>query len=405
MVTSATCPACGTTFAPPPGYAGGPLACPKPGCGNSFEASPLSVGAVGAAAAAAQAAARPAVRPPGARPELLDRLPPSAWVSPPTVAGGAVAILFYGMVLFAVVKAQRNRPEPEPPARAALAYAPLPSHAPTPPSAPDTKAEGKSQPAKPGSRPEKAESKPDSKAARPPGDESKNQAAPPKTAIARVSPSPAPAPPPPPPPKDETWGPLSGARGDWSYRSDPKRLTVNIPGTLHLLSPEAGVRNAPRLTTEVQGDFKALVTVSGKIMPGTDPLPGLPFTFQGAGLLVWQDENNYLRFERTSIFSAEHKRLHQVLLTLCRDGRTVVEEPKNARDADLTLRLERKGSEIRCSYNPDGRTWVEVKRQMVTFPGGVRVGVSAGNASPKPLSLRLENFELSGPGVAEGKGT
>lgn len=183
-----------------------------------------------------------------------------------------------------------------------------------------------------------------------------------------------------------------------------------MPGSLHVLSPELRNFQAPRLLTSVKGDFTALVSVTGKIMPGTDPLPSpigpgtLPFTFQGAGLLVWIDEGNYLRLERTSIYdSIEGKQHNLVLVEHCRDGKTT-DSPREARNADLTLKFERRGSEIRCSYNPDGRNWLEVKRQNVAFPAEVKIGVSASNASPKPFSAHLEDFQIIGGTPSAGKG-
>jgi len=371
-----------------------------------------------APASAVALAGRSAPRPAG-RPELLDRLPTSFFLSPPMIAVGGVTVMLYGMVLFAVVSARRNAPPPPEPTNA-VAYAPTAPNPtpprpdvtdakPAPPAPVSTPATPKAT-AQPEPAPTKAVEPSQPPPSRPKPDVVKPAPEPPKTEVAAVTPAPTPTPTPPKPAPGETWGPLSifGSPGDCQIRADGDRLSINIPGSLHVLSPELGTMNAPRLLVPVRGDFTARVTVSGRILPGTDPLTvpaPLPFTFQGAGLLIWQDDHNYLRLERTSFYDAvEHKRLHRVLVENCRDGKTT-NASVAARDSDLTLKFERRGSEIRCSYNPDGRNWVEVKRQNVAFPGEVRVGVSASNASPKPFNSRLEDFQLTAGNAAGGKGS
>lgn len=354
----------------------------------------------------------PCPRAPGSRPELLDRLPSSLLTSPPMIAVGGVMVFLYGIVLFAVVSDRRHKAELE--AKKAretytVADATLPPVVPLPPT-PTRPAPTKSKEASPSGSEPKPEKKPDPSpksiepAKKPaPGNPDNRPRA--KAAMARTRPpevKPGPPPPPPPPPinnRIETWGSLAGIPGDCQFLVEGTSLTIGIPGVLHVLSPELNVRNSPRLLTDVRGDFVARVKVEGRILPGVQPLPKLPFTYQGAGLLLWVDENNYLRLERSSsFFTAEGKRLHQVMLELCRDGKTVPAQTRDVRENDLILKFDRRGSEVRCSYSPDdGRTWLEMKRQTVNFPSGVSVGVSASNASPKPFAARLDGFTLSGP--------
>jgi regulation of enolase protein 1 (concanavalin A-like superfamily) len=198
---------------------------------------------------------------------------------------------------------------------------------------------------------------------------------------------------------------VAGSFPDCRFQSDANWLVVQIPGSLHVLSPELGTLNAPRMLTPARGDFTAQVTVPGRILSGTEPLKGLPFTFQGAGLLVWQDQSNYLRLERTSFYDMiERKKIHRVLVESCREGKTG-NTFRDTREGDITLKVERKGSEVKCLYTPDGRNWLEVKRQNVTFPADVQVGVSASNASPKPFKARFEDFALSGSSPPGSKGS
>src|SRR5262249_15078624 len=199
---------------------------------------------------------------------------------------------------------------------------------------------------------------------------------------------PPPPPEPPPPPRLETWVGLIGAPWDCQFLADGTGMTMTIPPTLHVLSPDLNLKNAPRLMAEVSGDFVAMVRVPGRILPGTKSVAKLPYTYQAAGLLLWQDENNYLRLEKASSFS-EGKLRSLVFLELCRENKVTSIFPREVREGELTLKFERRGSEIRCAYSPDrGRTWLELKRQNAPFPNTLAVGVSASNASPKPFSAR-----------------
>jgi hypothetical protein len=73
-------------------------------------------------------------------------------------------------------------------------------------------------------------------------------------------------------------------------------LRIEVPGGVHLFSPELELKNSPLVTTEVEGDFLAQVKVAGAMLPGTDPAKykgkALSYTFQGAGLILWQDKKN-----------------------------------------------------------------------------------------------------------------
>ena len=74
-------------------------------------------------------------------------------------------------------------------------------------------------------------------------------------------------------------GPLIDPSKDCRLDKDDQnfRFKIDIPGKLHTLSPELVARknqplhNSPMTLTEVEGDFAALVEVTGDINPGGDP--------------------------------------------------------------------------------------------------------------------------------------
>ena len=386
-MSTAVCPSCGKPLPQ------GSLACTNPKCvaaGKGVVERALSP-------AVAPGRGHSGVRPSGSRPELLDRLPTNFFASPAMFAvGGAVAFL-YGLVLFSVVSSAKARQEAmaaeeaRQDTRLASAFPVAPPLPPEPP-----KQAGPSAPTgKPVEPPKAPADAPDA----PPEPKTKRTQS--RRGEAAKTPERPPSPTLPPPPEEPrvgSWGVLAGDPGDCQFRPEGANLNVLIPGTLHVLSTELKQTNSPRLLTPVQGDFVAEVSVLGRILPGTVPLPKFPFAFQGAGLLLWQDENNYLRLERSAMYTIDRTRLHQVLVEYCRDGKTSTPTVRDVREAALTLRFDRRGPEVRCQYSPDGgKTWLEVKRQTVALPAsGVKVGVSASNASPKPFTASFAAFELTG---------
>ena len=442
MPTSTSCPSCGHQMGLP-GSIVGTVTCTA--CGKAFEVTPYSSGARSSStktalssktsvastemeiaavpAAAPRGDGRPAgrrreapPRPPGSRPELLDRLPRPFITSPPMIAGAGVFVLLYGLVMIPVVSAYKNRPDPEPPPPLAFHTTPVPTPPiPEPSKEPaDAKKAATDADKKDGPKPDPSKSHaadsekdPKSKENRPKKDEPPKPApeAPNTTVAMRTStPKPAALIPVAEGPKPEAWGVLLGFPGDCKFELEGQGLKIDIPGKLHILSPDPKMNRAPRLLTDAGGDFTAQVQIVGKIAPGKDPLdipiqgeppkekakiPRLPFTFQGAGLLLFQDEKNFMRLERTSSFDLMlGKGFHQVLFEVYRDGMSPGPLVLKARETEaMTLKIEKKGSMLKCSYSPDnGTTWLDVKRmENVTLPKSIKIGVSASNASTKPF--------------------
>lgn len=364
-------------------------------------------------------------RSPGARPQLLDQIPASVVTSPGFIAGGGVFVFLYGLVFFAAMSG-RKPPEPEAPLELdPLAFAATnrvkadstKPKAPAP-SAPNTAAAPKPAENKPANKetsapkppPTPAPPKPSAApptavaaatakpampspaAPKPKGTPAQGKSAPAKTAKAEVAVN---RPPTVALPTIAPLGPLIDPLGDCTVQAGGGGVTIVVPPKLHIFDPDRGVVNAPRALTEVAGDFVALVTVAGNIRPGTKPLENLPFTFQGAGLLLWQDPDNYVRVERAASYSGDRGAVSQILLESRKDGKPGRGVLLNVRDATLTLRMERHGVNINCTYTSDGKTWLPIKNSALTFLPKVSVGISASNASARPFPARFEAFKLS----------
>ncbi len=181
-------------------------------------------------------------------------------------------------------------------------------------------------------------------------------------------------------------------------------LAIDVPGGVHLLSADLESRNSPMLTTTVEGDFAAIVRVAGAMVPGSEPAKYkgkvLPFTFQGAGLVLWQDKNNYVRLEKAVQTTKKTKIVltSEVLLEICKNGKLAGRVQMNLPEGPIFLLLGRESGGIKCLFGMDGRRWIALKTLAVAFPDKVDIGLSASNASKEALSARFENFALVGGG-------
>jgi regulation of enolase protein 1 (concanavalin A-like superfamily) len=364
-------------------------------------------------------------RPRAGRPELLDEIlrHHGSFVTTPGFLAVAAAVLVgYGLVLALVLSQHRaHQPEPEraPALVAAVTPEPLGSAAvaAVPPSA-----AAKGAPPKAAAAPAPAPAPPLSAA--PPPAPAPAQAAP-KAPPRPERPDPPAAPPAPAPlveapkaeiPKTETPqeplgplkeppGPLLDPSKDCQLTADARGFTLSVPGAVHVLSPELGVKNAPRALAKVEGDFQAEVTISGTMRPDPKPaVEGLPFAFQGAGLLMMHDTKNYLRLERAAAAAHNAPFVHQVLLEVCKDGKPMDQFRlyKDVPEGPIAVRLQRHGREFHCQWKGAGQDWQTLRKFKITFPAKMWVGVSASNTSQQPLLARFEEFALTAAGGASG---
>lgn len=197
------------------------------------------------------------------------------------------------------------------------------------------------------------------------------------------------------------WGRVTDPDRDCKLTAEKGKLTVTVPGTNHNLNPAVGM-NAPRVLREVEGDFTATVKVTGEFDPGeTASLPG-GGPFNGAGLLVWADDRNYLRVERDIWWVPEIKKhaCYPPLVEYYKDGEYQDTDPPGTTDEffkgkSTYLRVERKGKMVTASYSHDGKKWTAAKEVAVDLPRKVRVGVAAVSTSAKPFAVEFEGFEVA----------
>jgi regulation of enolase protein 1 (concanavalin A-like superfamily) len=172
------------------------------------------------------------------------------------------------------------------------------------------------------------------------------------------------------------------------------RATILVPGTAHLLSAELGRMNAPRILGDIQGDFAIRLQVMGTSHPGGKATTSQYAPYHGAGILLWQDPENYVRLEiaadlrKGKVFPYANFELRQA-------GSLAVSRGLKIEDGSSHLRLERHGNEIRGAFSPDGDHWTLFSPMIVDFKDRLKVGVVAVNSASKPLKAGFEELQIT----------
>ena len=198
--------------------------------------------------------------------------------------------------------------------------------------------------------------------------------------------------------KVEGWGEFTDAGGQSKARKDGARVTIEVPAGSFDLYPESQNVNAPRLLQDATGDFSVQVKVVGKVMgeKGAEAT-GRDVAFNAATLLIWQDENNFVRYDRAGFHKAG-KPNHQTYYHIYQDGKRTAHLNRPLAVKDSWLRLERKGDKVIASWSQDGKSWQNYPAQDVKLPDKVKVGVAALNASSKSFVASFEELKLTPAG-------
>jgi regulation of enolase protein 1 (concanavalin A-like superfamily) len=189
------------------------------------------------------------------------------------------------------------------------------------------------------------------------------------------------------------WGLAIDPGDDCKFVPAGKSLTIQVPGTYHDLNPDSGKLNSPRVMRAVEGDFVATVKVTGDFQPNGKTTAPKSVPFNGAGLLVWSDSDNYIRLERGALL-----RKDKISTTVAFEEREGGYRGAVHNDAapvgPVYLRMERKGSRISGAISPDGTTWKKLKPIDTVWPAKLKVGLAAINSNSEPFAPKFEEFDL-----------
>lgn len=206
----------------------------------------------------------------------------------------------------------------------------------------------------------------------------------------------------------EGWGNVVDPRRDCRVEELNGTLKITVPGTLHDL--HTGM-DAPRVVQEVDGDFVSQVCVKKFPLPTKNTWADqrAPVDFVSSGLLVYVDDNQFIRFERTGSFGASGQRV-TIWGKLYREGKDAAYARVEIADEDAFLKVERADGTVKLAYSSDSKNWIDFpltrwregdsfyerpeKKDLVVMKNRVHVGVYSINATKHTISHEFTNFKL-----------
>lgn len=192
------------------------------------------------------------------------------------------------------------------------------------------------------------------------------------------------------------WGGVFDAAGDCTIQREDGQLRIEVPPTLHDLSVEQGQISAPRLLSEVEGDFIAEVTVGGRVEPQGDRTSSYAQPYHGAGLLLWLDRDNYIRLERAAI-RRDKNPFRYVNFEQRSNANMAASYATGIGDGPIDLRLERRGSTLSAAIREGSEDWVTLPNRIEIRRWGtsLRVGVVAINTATDPFVAEFHQFRVN----------
>ncbi len=189
---------------------------------------------------------------------------------------------------------------------------------------------------------------------------------------------------------------------------NPGGAIMDLPaGVAMINAPQFKLFNAPSALVRVDGEFVAMVEISNDFDPGSTTISTstgrrFPITFQGAGLLIWQDEKNFVRLERCKGSDGNLGLIHRILVEIYKDGRAVgIYYSTPIPEKPVIVMAHRKGTTMQFLYaEPPGKMTI-FKELALDFSSSILVGISASNLSKQPLRAKFDKFTLQGPGGQE----
>lgn len=195
------------------------------------------------------------------------------------------------------------------------------------------------------------------------------------------------------------WGQVIDPEGDCRFEYHEGTFSICVPGAYHDLWPGQGKVNAPLVLQEVTGDFtvEVLVAAVPKPKPNTI-LPGLASrsSFHAGTLVIWQDAENFVRFDRTEM-NRDGREIRSCYLHVFRDGKRTAELYPAVDDLPTHLKLQRRGNRLAAWYSQDGgRQWSALPEQAIEMPDTLRIGISAINNTTSACDIHFQHLKWLG---------
>ncbi|WP_105349753.1 MULTISPECIES: hypothetical protein [Pirellulaceae] len=183
------------------------------------------------------------------------------------------------------------------------------------------------------------------------------------------------------------WGEVVDPVGNCPVDFVESGISLSIPAGLHDMNPRLQVTNAPRVMQKIVGDFLYEVRVGDFPRPQAKSGVEGHASYIAAGILVWQDDRNLLRWTRTGSGEA-----NAVFLSCeqYEQGQLVGGGNFPMEDKPITLRLERRKDRLILSATYDNSTWRKVLERRCTLQKDLEVGILGLNVTQKDVEYRFE---------------
>lgn len=197
------------------------------------------------------------------------------------------------------------------------------------------------------------------------------------------------------------WGTPVDPLGDCEIALAAGTLTIRAPGGFRDLftqtaPPPRTNFNAPRVLQPVAGDFAAQVRLRRFPLPTPKSFASqeAPYSFMSGGLVIWQDPQNFIRWQRTA--NGDSRRT-TVLGQGFANGQRVAETFIPLPDEDVWLRVERQVGRFTLQHSPDGNTWTPLvpKGEELKLNENVQVGVFTINVTTREVTHEFTDFQLT----------
>ncbi len=190
------------------------------------------------------------------------------------------------------------------------------------------------------------------------------------------------------------WGTPVDPDDDCKFGAKDKALMIIVPGKHHDVTHTADYTklNSPRVLQPVSGDFSLEASVTKFVLPKPDTSSGGNFSFVSAGLLVWQDDKNFVRFDRAAEGSAPSPFLWVEHFS---GGKPVAQKLARTANVNITLKVERTGDELTFSSKEEGETeWRKIHSAKMKLTPDVNVGVLAINSTNRVFTAEFDGLGL-----------
>ncbi|MFO0956515.1 MAG: DUF1349 domain-containing protein [Isosphaeraceae bacterium] len=188
-------------------------------------------------------------------------------------------------------------------------------------------------------------------------------------------------------PRFPGWGDPVDPGNDCKIQLEDKALVFQVPAGTHVLKPFPEKQNAPRVLRDIEGNFVATLKISGDFRGET----ANPEAAQSAGLLLWQDEKNFVRLERRTGKDGE-----VLAIDYWKDGQPQEATPGTPwKGNSAWIRLTRRMDKLKAETSEDGKTWADLKNLgSVRLSSRLNLGTLVTNTAPKPANARFEEFQV-----------